>query len=81
MNLVKKKDVDFTTFASVVNNQCELFKLAELSPDNFECLRFVQGLVSTKDAKIRRRVLNKLENEPNLTFQNFEDCQRSMNVR
>ena len=43
------------------------FKMVELSFDNFKCLIFVQGLVFTKDAEIRRRILNKLENEPNLT--------------
>ena len=30
----------------------------------------VQGLVSTKDAEVRRKDLNKLENDRNLTFQN-----------
>ena len=58
-----------------------MFKLAELNPDNFKCLIFVQGLVSTKDAEIRR-VLDKLENEANQTLQNLaEDCQRFINVR
>ena len=65
-----------------MNDHCEGFKLAELIPDNFKCLIFVQCLVSTKDAEIRRRVLNKLENEPNLTLQNLaEDCQGFINVR
>ena len=36
---------------------------------------------STEDAKIRRRVLNKLENESNLTLQNLaEDCLGFINV-
>ena len=53
------------------------FKLAELSTDNFKCLIFVQGLVSAKDAEIRRRILTKLEGEPNLTLQSIaEDSQR-----
>ena len=56
MNLVKKEDEHFTMFASIVNDQCEGFKLAELGPDNSKCPIFVQGLVS-KDAEIRR-VLN-----------------------
>ena len=43
------------------------------------CSRF---LVLTKYAEIRRRVLDKYENEPNLTLQNLaEDCQRFINVR
>ena len=48
MNLKKKPDEDFTIFARIVHNQCEGFKLVELSPDNFKCLIFVQGLVTTK---------------------------------
>ena len=65
MNLIKKDD--FTTSASIGTDQCEGFKLAKLSPNNFKRLIFVQGLVSTKDTLIRRRISNKLENEPNLT--------------
>ena len=42
-NLIKKQDEDLITFASIVNDQCVGFKLAELNPDNFKCdiyLRF-----------------------------------------
>ena len=43
---------------------------------------FVQGLVSTKDAEIRRRILNKLEYEPNITLQQIaDDCQRYVSVK
>ena len=79
MNFVKQEDEDFTMFACILNNQ---FKLAELGPDYFEYLTFVQVLVSTKDAEIRRKVLNKLENEHDLTLQNLaEDYQQIRNVR
>ena len=38
--------------------------------------------MSAKDAEIRRRVLSKLENEPDLTFQKLaEDCQRRVSVK
>lgn len=69
MNLTRKEDVDYTTFASVVNKYCDDFKLAELSGNTFKCLIFVQGLISTKDTEIHRRVLIKLENEPDVTLQ------------
>ena len=37
--------------------------------------------ISTKDAEIRRRILNKLENEPNTTLQLIaEDCQSYVSV-
>lgn len=54
LNLTKKESEDYITFASIVNKYCDDFKLSELSPDNFKCLIYVQGLVSTKDAEIRR---------------------------
>ena len=59
MNLTRKDDKVYTTIA--VNKHCDDFKLSELSANNFKCLIFVQGLVSNKDAEIRRRVLDKLE--------------------
>ena len=38
--------------------------------------------MSAKDAKIRRRVLSKLENEPDLTLQKLiDDCQRIVSIR
>ena len=81
LNLTRKEGEGYTTFASVVNKHCDDFRLAELSADNFKCLIFNQGLVSTKDAKIRRRILNILGNEPNITLQQIaEDCQRNASV-
>ena len=50
---------DYSGFASVVDKNCDDLKLGELSADNFKCLIFAQGLVSAKDAEIRRRVLSK----------------------
>ena len=58
-NLTRKEGEDYTTFASKVNKHCNDFRLAELNADNFKCLIFVQGLISTKDAEIRRGILNK----------------------
>ena len=82
MNLTHNEEDDFITFASIVNKHCDDFKLSELSADNFRSLIFTQGLISAKDAEIRRRVLNKLENEPNLTLQQIaEDCQRFISVK
>ena len=82
LNLIKRESNDYLGFASVVNKNCDDFKLGELSVDNFKCLIFTQGLVLAKDAEIRRRVLSKLENEPVLTLQKLvEDCQRIVSVR
>ena len=67
LNLTKRDSEDLG-FASVVNKNSDDLKLGKLSADNFKCL-------SAKDAEIRRRVLSKLENEPDLTLQKLaEDC-------
>ena len=80
--LNQRSSENYSTFASTVNKHCDDFKLAELSTDNFKCLIFVQGLISAKDAEIRRRVLAKLEGDPNLTLQSItEDCQRFVSVK
>ena len=77
LNLTKRDSDDYLGFASVVNKNCDEFKLGELSADNFKCLIFAQGLVSAKNVEIRRMVLSKLENEPDLTLQKLaEDCQK-----
>ena len=82
LNLVREENEEFTVFAAKVNKSCDDFKLSELSADNFKCLVFCQGLISANDAEVRRRVLNKLECEPNLTLQQLaEDCQRYVTIK
>lgn len=49
LNLQKSDDDDYLTFASVVNKHCNDFRLSDLSADDFKCLIFVQGLVSSKN--------------------------------
>ena len=68
-NLTKRDSDDYLGFASVVKKKCDDFQQGESSGDDFKYLIFAQGLVSAKDAEIRRRVLSKLEKEPDLTLQ------------
>ena len=82
LDLTKMDSDNYLGFASVVNKNCDNFKLGELSADNFKCLIFAQGLVSAKDAEIRRRVLLKLENESDLILKKLAgSCQRIVSVR
>lgn len=61
----------------VVNRDCEKFKLNELSLDIFDYVMFVKGLIASKDANIRSRILTKLEQDQNLTGQEVADeCYR-----
>ena len=80
LNLVEGDDEDFVTYA-VVNRKGDKFTLHKLTPDLFKCLIFVQGLSSNKDAKIRPRILGKLEIDPKLTLRKIpEECQCIGNV-
>ena len=70
LNLTKK-DTDDYTFASVVNNECEKFKLNELTPDMFKCFIFVWGITAPKDVEIISRLLSKQEQDSKLTLKNI----------
>lgn len=50
LNLTKF-DEDFVNYAGIFNGEFVKFKLKELWPDIFNCLIFVQGLFSSKDAE------------------------------
>ena len=65
-----------------MNKLCNDFKLAELTADDLKCLIFAQGLESAEDARVRRRVLTKLEYDQGLTLQKLTgDCQRVIAVK
>ena len=82
MNLARKDSEDYITFAFVGNKHCDIFKQSEYSAKNFKFLIFVQGVVSGKEAEIRHWLLNKLENEPNLTQQQIaEESQIFVSIR
>ena len=81
-NIFKDDQQDYLMFAATVNKHCNNFKLADLTADDFKCLIFAQGLVSSEDTEIRRRVLTKLENKQGLTLKRLaEDCQRVVSVK
>ena len=78
LNLTKRDSDNYLGFASVVNKNCDDFKLGELSADN----QMSDIRTKQKDAEIRRRVLSKLGNKPDLTLQKLaEDYQRIVSVR
>ena len=65
-----------------VNQQCEKFNLKDLSIDMFKCLVFVQGLTASHDKNICLRILNKMEQGPNITLQKImEECQCMLNIK
>lgn len=53
LQLKKDQADDYFTYARIVNEKCEEFKLSEINADQFKCLMFVSGLNSCKDSDVR----------------------------
>uniref|UniRef100_A0A914VG44 Uncharacterized protein n=1 Tax=Plectus sambesii TaxID=2011161 RepID=A0A914VG44_9BILA len=68
LTLLKNEEDDMMTYMEIVNKQCEQFKLADLTIDQFKCLIFVCGLQSTADANVRTKILHQMEINPGLTL-------------
>ena len=82
MNFTKKENENYTTFANILNRECEKGTLSEITLDMFKCLIFVQGLTAPKDAEIRSRLLRKLEQHQKIMHQNLADkFQRILNLK
>lgn len=82
LKLIKNTEDDWVTYAGVVNRECERFKLRQMTDDQFKCLIFACGLQSPHDAEIRTRLLNRMEQDPNLNLQTITaECQRLVNLK
>ena len=82
LQLRKKDSEDYITYAGTVNRECERFQLSTMTEDQFKCLIFVAGLQSSRDADIRTRLLNKIEQDAELTLQKLTtECQRLLNLK
>ncbi|GAA55003.1 hypothetical protein CLF_106337 [Clonorchis sinensis] len=82
MKLAKKESEDYITYAGRVNLECEQFKLSTMTEDQFKCLIFICGLQSHSDSDIRTRLLNKIEQTPEITLQSItHECQRLLNLK
>ncbi|XP_062553858.1 uncharacterized protein K02A2.6-like [Armigeres subalbatus] len=85
LQLSKNSSDDFYTYAGIVNQKCEEFKLNEVTPDQFKCLMYVCGLKSHRDADIRTTLLSRIEsNKPDddMTVHRLVDeCQRLINLK
>ncbi|CAI2724010.1 unnamed protein product [Schistosoma spindalis] len=78
----KSPDDDYLTYAGKVNRECELFKINEITADQFKCLIFICGLKNAEDADVRTRMLARIEQEPNMTLQMVTtECQRLVNLK
>ena len=82
LNLRKQVDEDFVSFARNVNQQCERFNLKDLSSDMFKFLGFVQGLTASHNKDIRSQILNKMEQDPDISLQKITaECQCMLSIK
>ncbi len=61
LNVVQYDKDDFVPYTEIVNQECEKFKLNELTSSSFKCFIFVQVLTSNKDTEMRYIILTELE--------------------
>ncbi|KER21110.1 hypothetical protein T265_15162, partial [Opisthorchis viverrini] len=79
---VKKDYDDFITFAGVVNRERERSKLSSMTENQFKCLIFISGLQSSQDADNRTRLLNRIEQDAEMTLQRLTtECQRLIHLK
>lgn len=84
LQLFKKKEEDFVTYASRINKHCEDFKLSDLSANQFKSLMFIIGLKSDEEADIRTRLISKLEDDTAgaITLETLKaECDRVTNLK
>ena len=60
-NCLKCDNVDFTTYADIVDYKCKLFWLLSTTDSKFKCLIFACGLHSPSDPEVHTRILSKIE--------------------
>ena len=82
LKLTMNENDDFLTHVGLVNRECERFKLKSLTDDQFKSLILICSLQSPRLADIRTRLLNRLEQEPQITLNDMaEEYQRLMNLK
>ncbi|XP_062542397.1 uncharacterized protein LOC134210359 [Armigeres subalbatus] len=73
---------DFVSYSCKVNKACVVFKLRELSEEQFKCLIFVCDLKSWRDSDIRIRLIIKLNETEDISLEKVvEDCKSLLNLK
>lgn len=66
---VRKNQDEYFIYVSLVDSQCEWLQLSEMTADQFKCLVFVCGVMSSVDADIRTRILFRIETDLHISLQ------------
>lgn len=63
LRVSKKDGEDYFTYAGRINKLMEKVDYKKMSEDQFKCLLYVVGLQSNSEAKLREKLLNRLETQ------------------
>lgn len=80
LKIIKNSRDDIITYTSIVNSECEKFRLGELTTEQFKCLIFVCGLQSCIDAEFRLRLLNRIESDATTKLKDLCDEYRRFDI-
>lgn len=82
LNTCRKGSEDYLAYACRVNKGVVEFELGKLTEEQLKCLVFVCGLKDDKEEEIRRRLLTRIEDRPEITLEQITmECQRIINLR
>ncbi|KAA3676508.1 uncharacterized protein DEA37_0007238 [Paragonimus westermani] len=82
LQLAKRDDDDFVTYAGLVNRECGRFKLGSLTEDQIRCLVFICGLQAPSYADLRTRLLTMINQQPETKLERMVDeCGRLINLK
>ncbi|XP_055923553.1 uncharacterized protein K02A2.6-like [Eupeodes corollae] len=82
LQITKNDAEDFIAYAGKVNKQCEHFKHAAMSTNQFKCLIFIIGLNSSTYNDIRSKLLTMLDTDAEITLEKLiTETQRILIVK
>lgn len=61
LKIRKKDDEDYFTYVGRINKSVQRIEYKKMTEEDFKCLLYVAGLVSSSDTKLREKLLNMLE--------------------
>ena len=81
MHEVVLEDMNFRSYATMVNRICELAQVDLLTKEQMKCLLFVSGMKKQAHSDFRTRLLQKLELQTNCSLENLRnECKHILSL-
>ena len=76
------EDMNFRSYATMVNRMCELAQVDLLTKEQIKCLLFVSGMKKQAHSDFRTRLLQKLELQTSCTLEDLcNECEHILSLR